>query len=293
MPAGLEIAVSGEMTSIPISSGAASPQIDFTVLGGTGFIGSHVVRRLGALGFAPFVPLRGADLRGLELGTVIYCIGLTADFRSRPFDAVDAHVSVLAELVRSAQLTKLVYLSSTRVYRRGTSPASEDDLLVCAPADPDDLYDLSKAMGESITLATGVGRVVRLSNVYGTDPESPNFLASIIRDALDKQNVVFRTSLDSWKDYVSIEAAADLIVQVATRGAQEVYNVASGRNVSHRELASQLTQLTGCTVSVVPEAPTLRPPMISARRAREEFEFRPTSVLDDLPAVVRSYRALR
>lgn len=265
----------------------------FTVLGGSGFVGSHVARRLRAEGRDPYVPDRRAELRGRDLGHVIYCIGVTADFRSRPFDTVDAHVAVLTGILRTATVESLVYLSSTRLYRRGSSPASERDLLAADPADPDDLYDLSKSLGEAVALGTGTARVVRLSNVYGNDPRSPNFLASVIRDALDRQHVELQTALDSWKDYVSVNDASDLIVKIATRGSETVYNVASGRNVSHRDLTGRLTELTGCTVSVRRDAPTLEPPLVDVRRIEREFGFRGASVLDELPALVASYRALR
>ena len=67
-----------------------------TVLGAGGFIGGALVARLIAEG-RPVDPVTRDDLPALlsarrPAGDVIYCIGLTADFRTRPLDTAEAHV---------------------------------------------------------------------------------------------------------------------------------------------------------------------------------------------------------
>jgi nucleoside-diphosphate-sugar epimerase len=150
-----------------------------TVLGGTGFVGSHLVRRLRETGVAHRAPARGEPLGLDSLGAVVYCIGLTADFRGRPLATVDAHVSQLTEILRHADFERVVYLSSTRVYRRSRGPCSESDVLHLDPGDPDDLYGLSKALGESVVLSRPGGTVVRLSNVYGPNVNPHTFLSGL------------------------------------------------------------------------------------------------------------------
>ena len=80
------------------------PKVDrgpFTVLGASGFIGGRLVRYLRSLGHSVLVPGRDdAHLTGQPLGHLIYAIGVTADFRARPFDTMDAHVSVLSKALR-------------------------------------------------------------------------------------------------------------------------------------------------------------------------------------------------
>src|SRR5687768_14738265 len=87
-----------------------------TVLGSQGFVGRHVVQELEQRGLPYFAPPREAPLSGTPLGDVIYCIGLTADFRSRPFETVEAHVVKLRDVLEGCDLDSLLYLSSTRVY---------------------------------------------------------------------------------------------------------------------------------------------------------------------------------
>jgi len=63
-------------------------------------------------------PTRDESLDGRDLGHIIYCIGITADFRRRPHDTITAHVTKLQEVLTRTSFESLVYLSSTRVYSR-------------------------------------------------------------------------------------------------------------------------------------------------------------------------------
>ena len=71
----------------------------FTVFGSSGYIGSHLVRHLIASGEEVATPMRGAPIGETHLGHVVYAIGLTADFRTRPFDTMAAHVTRLADIL--------------------------------------------------------------------------------------------------------------------------------------------------------------------------------------------------
>src|SRR5215204_2623584 len=98
----------------------------FTILGASGFIGSRLAKRLGALGLEYQGVGRHDVLPAASLGNVIYCIGLTADFRSRPFDTVEAHVCKLLHVLRNCEFDLLLYLSSTRLYNARDNSTTED-----------------------------------------------------------------------------------------------------------------------------------------------------------------------
>jgi len=263
-----------------------------TVLGSSGFIGSHLAEKIRAAGSDCFLPGRDEDLAGRELGHVIYCIGLTADFRTRPFDTVEAHVCRLLEVLRSCRYDSFLYLSSTRVYSSGEKDvAEEDDALRVRPLDAGDLYNISKVMGESATLNCGgaSARVARLSNVYGGDFDSDNFLSEVLRDAITNGKVVLRTSPDSAKDYVSIDDVVEGLISIALDGRQRIYNVAGGVNVSNRELLESVSALTNCRVEFAPGAPLVVFPRVSIERMRADFGFAPASVLGQMGRLVNLY----
>jgi nucleoside-diphosphate-sugar epimerase len=247
-------------------------------------IGRHFIKFLRARGEDVFAPNREDDsIFSRPLGHVIYAIGITADFRTRPIDTVQSHVCMLADILQRADFASLIYLSSTRVYM-GASTSSEDNTFYVRPQDPSDLYNLSKLMGESLCLFCGREgvKIARLSNVVGgEDHDSDNFIPSLIRDAR-KGKISLRTDLSSTKDYIHIDDVASLLYEIARTGQSDIYNVASGRQVTHAEWVNRLASLTGCSVEVEAEAPVVQCVPIDVKRVSDEFRFQAKSVFDAL-----------
>jgi nucleoside-diphosphate-sugar epimerase len=265
----------------------------YTVFGATGFIGSHLVAALERDGMSVEAPKRGStSIWAGDLGHLVYCIGLTADFRSRPFDTIRAHIGYLAEVLERARFDSFTYLSSTRVYAGADSGAEEAELHV-APQRPDDLYNVSKLAGEALTLRCGGehAHVVRLSNVYGDGIGANTFLAEVVESAIRKRAVVLRDHIESAKDYVHVDDVVDVLARIASDGRERIYNVASGVNVSNRELLDVLRRETRCRVETSSAATVVRFPPIDTTRVRNEFSFRSRDVLDELPKIIRGMRA--
>ena len=262
-----------------------------TVLGASGFIGSHLVARLQALNLECFAPDRDQELAGKSLGHIVYCIGRTADFRQRPFETVDAHTCTLLKVIRQCEFDSLLYLSSARLYRGQEAIAREDDPVQVNPSQDDHIYNISKLMGESLSLNCGKpARVARLSAVYGSDYGSENFLSRIIREAIIKKKIVLETALDSQRDYISVSDVVETLIKIAVDGREQIYNVASGQSVSHLELTKAISEITACQVEVLEHAPKLSLPPIDISRIRNEFGFQPARILDDVKGLVDSYK---
>jgi nucleoside-diphosphate-sugar epimerase len=255
--------------------------VNWTVLGASGVIGRRLVGRLRTAGEDVHTPARNdPGVYTRPLGHVIYAIGLTADFRQRPYDTVQAHVGLLAEMLRRADFDSLLYLSSTRVYARAALGREDAPLPVLAQ-DPSDLYNLSKLMGESLCLHGGRHgvRVARLSNVVGgDDADSDNFVPSLVRAARSGR-IVLQTAPDSAKDYIHIDDVVELLPRIAVAGRERIYNVASGVQLRHADWTQQLATLTGCTVDVAPGAPVQHFVPIDISRIRAEFGFAPRPAL--------------
>lgn len=263
-----------------------------TVIGGGGFIGRNLVARLREWGWDCHVPGRDEpDGLDAEPGHVFFCAGLTADYAVRPFDTVQAHVSLLGRVLQAGTFSSLVYLSSTRLYdSSAVEEATETTPLLLDPLNPRHIYDLSKALGESLCNVTGSGRarVARLSCVYKDAGDADGFLPMLVRRATGIQAsaddarpacLQLDTSASFSRDYVAMEDVLDALVLIAVRGRHPIYNVASGQNVSNAELFGLVAEKTGCRIQALRDEAAGSPARVSIKRMEEEFGWRPVPVL--------------
>ncbi|MCZ4340488.1 SDR family oxidoreductase [Sphingomonadaceae bacterium G21617-S1] len=212
----------------------------YTVIGAAGFVGSHVVAHLRARGIEPFCPRR--DDPGLwdrDLGHILYCAGLTGDYRTRPFDTIEAHVALPARLIEQARFDRIVYLSSTRLYDLLPDGAGREDRAIPVNANnPEHLYELSKLLGENLTLhrSDGRGVVARLSYVFGWGEAAQGFLANWLHMARDARQLVLDSGPGVARDYIHVEDAAAAAVALADSRQTGIVNVARGETLSNADI---------------------------------------------------------
>ena len=114
-----------------------------TLFGGHGFVGRALHAELQRRGVQVHVPSRSHIEPPRDgFGTLVWCIGLTADFRTRPYDTATANVGLLAQVLAQGAHKRVVYLSSTRVYG-GANQTDEGTTLNINPNHPSDLYNAS------------------------------------------------------------------------------------------------------------------------------------------------------
>jgi len=190
-----------------------------TVLGSQGFIGSRLTREFIRRGDRFWAPVRqDREIFDRPLGIVYYCIGLTADYSTRPFDTVEAHVGYLAQLVERANFDYIIYLSSTRLYDDLCAPEADGDtVLKFNPNNPRHLYDLSKALGENIlrTIVPERSSILRLSSVYDFEAGSPGFLSHLIQRIRDERLINLDSSATYYRDYIFIDDVVLSLIAIA------------------------------------------------------------------------------
>ena len=267
----------------------------FTVLGAGGFIGSQLVKALKTKKenniYAPLRHHIATDLDSIltrDLGHVFYCIGLTANFRERPFDTVNAHICLLRHILEHGQFESLTYLSSTRVYE-SSDITHESSILQVSPNNPEHLYNLSKLTGESLCLTNGLNtKIVRLSNVFGQAMRPKNFIHQILQEAAISGNVHFLTAPQSAKDYVSIHDVIRWLPKIALQGKHKIYNVASGKNTSNTDLALLFKQ-NKIAISYATNAPEWSFPVIDTNRLTQEFGGAQSSIASEFNDLYRYF----
>ena len=243
----------------------------FTILGASGFIGAALCSYLLKEGHTVFALNRDDNLPS-QPGHVIYAIGLTSDFRSRPFETAEAHVGRLTDLLQQGRFESFLYLSSTRVYQGGDS-TEETVRLQVQPNVPGHLYNLTKLTGECLVLNCGLPgtRVVRLSNVVGPVEALRNtFIGDLSREALNG-TIHLQTNPTSAKDYIWIDDVLPLLMLISLRGQQRLYNLASGKQLLHEDWVKSIANLTGARVEIRDDAPDSSFPAIDTTRISDEF----------------------
>lgn len=270
----------------------------FTVFGGAGFVGQAIVSHLTSLDVEVWVPTREDIASGAAsrrpLGHVIYSIGLTADFRTRLSDTVEAHVCLLDQLLNTTDWQSWLLLSSTRVFgaEARAIPCAEDAEISVRPS-LDSVYDLSKLLGEAICLSRPepTCRVARLSNVFGPSMPVDNFLASVANQSARGEDVTIRESAVSAKDYISVAEVARVLHQIAIGGRERLYHVASGQSVEHGKIATLLKEVFGVTVDFAADGKARRLPEIDIRRMKNEFGANKLAVLDQIRTFLQTLKS--
>lgn len=241
----------------------------YTVIGAGGFIGARVVERLRTERAEVFAPARGDPaLFSRDLGRVFYCAGLTGDYRERPFEAVEAHVGLIARVLQEARFERLVYLSSTRLYDSlGGAPGRETAALPLDPNNPEHVYELSKALGENLALnrSQGRGAVARLSYVFDWTPGAAGFLSDWLCAARTSRILTLDSSPAYGRDYIHLDDVVTALRAMLDQGGAGLVNVASGAALTNAEIAEVFSR-RGWSVAFSRQAAAPPPPPLDVAR---------------------------
>lgn len=269
-------------------------KIKFTILGASGFIGSNLKEYLTSKEYQVNTPDRDFwttienQKQKENLGHVIYCIGMTANFRTNFTGTIDSHITLLNQLIKQCQFESITYLSSTRVYE-GASHTAEDTMLQVNPAKTGQIYNLSKLTAEGLCLSTSSkAKIIRLSNVYGQDSKSKNFLSSVLKQSASEGTVTFQTSPSSSKDFVSINDVVKLIHLISLEGKSAIYNLASGENTANQLISDFLTSRKIIT-QYEQNAPEWKFEPIDNKKIKSEFGVSLERLENNLPSLYDYY----
>jgi GDP-L-fucose synthase len=286
--------------------------------GGTGFLGSRVVRLLRALGCSELSVPRRADcdlvdraavrtlLRDTRPDLVIHLaarVGGIGANQAAPAEFFHDNLAMGLNLIdeaRRAGVAKFVQVGTVCAYPRVTNaPFREDDLWDGYPESTNAPYAIAKkallVQLQAYRRQYGFNGIYLLpANLYGPgddfDLERGHVIPALIRkcvEAVDRgqaEVVLWGTGTAS-REFLYVDDCAEAICRASESydGAEPV-NVGSGREITIRELAALIARLTGFTgrLAFDPSRPDGQPRrVLDVTRARDRFGFRASTALED------------
>ncbi len=299
------------------------------VTGGAGFLGTWVVRRLEALGCRDIVVPRSREFDLVEEAAVrrLYEVarpevvihlaarvgGIGAN-RANPgrffYDNLMMGV-LLMEYARRRGVEKFVAVGTVCCYPKHTPvPFSEEDLWNGYPEETNAPYGLAKKMllvqAQAYRQQYGFNAVFLIPvNLYGPgdsfDPDRSHVIPALIRKCVEarrtgQDEVVVWGTGKATREFLYVEDAATAIAQAAARyDGPDPVNLGTGSEISIRELAERIADLTGFRGRLVwdgtkPDGQPRR--CLDTSRAERAFGFRArTPFAEGLARTVEWYLA--
>lgn len=289
------------------------------VTGGSGFIGSNIVRRLLELGHEPVVlddlssgyrenlvagvPFHEADVRDAAAvaaamqgcGVALHLAASVGNARSIDDPVKDAQINVVGtinvlEAARRQGLRRIVFSSSAGIFGElKTLPIAEDH-----PQEPDSPYGASKLAAEKLCLVYnklyGMKNVaLRYFNVYGVNQRYdaygnviPIFADRILRGV---PMTIFGDG-EQTRDFVNAGdvAAANIAAALAGDEVAGPFNIGSGTRITVNELARVMQAACGREVGVEyapPRKGDVRDSLAATDAAAAAFGYAPGVGMDE------------
>ena len=301
------------------------------VTGGTGFLGRQLVARLAAVEPAELFALGRADydltdsaavarLYGklrptvvIHLAAVVGGIGANRENPGRYFYENLMMGAHLIEHGRRAGVGKMVVVGTICSYPKFTPvPFRETELFRGYPEETNAPYGLAKlallVQLQAYRAQYGLRGIYLLPvNLYGPgdnfDPASSHVIPALVRKMIEARDIG-ASSVEVWgtgnatREFLYVDAAAEGILLAAERyDDPEPVNLGAGQEISIRELAKMIAELTGFRgeLRFDPSQPDGQPRrMLDTSRARERFGFRArTSFREGLEKTIAWYVAER
>ncbi len=300
--------------------------MNILVTGGTGFIGSHLCKELVQRGYQVFVlshsgrtdniksllsqkefHLQVGDIRDLTMvSNAIKNYNIKVVFHlaaqlpndgslSNPFLYFDTNAKGTLNMLEAAYLNgveKFIYASTMSVYSEPPKylPVDENH-----PVEPSTIYGVAKLTGElccKIYSKTMGIVVLRYSGAYGRGERKTNAMFRFVIQALASEPLTIYGDGTQTTDFVYIDDVIQGTLLAWEKNKPGVYNIGSGEEISIRELAERVVDLTNSKSEVVLAGRETERPFrffLDIKKPRKVLGYSPRSLDEGLRTYLKEF----
>ena len=250
--------------------GKSSRTLRVLILGGTGFLGPHIVRYAASRGHTVTLFNRGKTdthlfpelekLKGNRGGDLKALMGRKWDLVIDTSSSIPKHVTTSVSVLRP-NVDHYIYVSSTSVYRDWTQPGMDETAPVyslkspdAADFDPLQRYGANKAMCESIVRDSfGEGSaIIRPNTIEGAGLRKRMLLPYWVRRATQGGETLGPGAEDDSIQYIDVRDLAEWLVHCAENSVSGTFNASSSPGThTMKQLIDGCQSVTGTTAPIV------------------------------------------
>ena len=276
-------------------------QTKTVVTGSNGFIGSHLVKRLDALGF----DLGNGDVRDLpsllefllkyriERVYHLAALPLVVDAFKNPMDTYLTNTVGTLNVLEASRILSIetIIITTDKVYGECIEAREDDPLVAGHP------YDTSKTcadlIAQSYMRAYGLPiTILRYGNVYGEgDTNYSRIVPGIMESLILDRPLIIRSSGNLKRDYIYIDDVIKGTIKAQER--RGIYNISSDENLTPLEIIDLVERVLGKKVKYIiqdHQNHELMYQSISYDKIRQITDWEPTTQMADrVPKIFKWY----
>jgi len=235
------------------------------ITGITGFLGSHIAKKLKASYEVYGLGRKSIDFKGIKVfdldlfdevekpDVIIMCHASVSSgiFVANNEDLFVGNVLFTEKVVNKFLDTKIIYVSSVSVYKRSDSEIDENSSI-----DPQSEYAVSKLWGEKIIQKHTNSVIVRITSLFGNDMKENTLIPNYANQALDNKIIQVWGNGKRKQNYLHVSDAVKLLECLILNNSElksEVFIGADSFEYSNFEVASIIAQLTNAKIEFVNE----------------------------------------